>query len=202
MGRIVKVYDKATNELINEFDSIEAVAYEYDLGRETIRKSINGINIKGDVYFRSEGDTPFTNRKTRVYWYDNNTNRLLGVYDSALEASQKTGIPVATIRNNLSGKTKTVWKKKYYFRSPQVEFNPKNPEPYIQKGKPKKWLQKAVDVYDAETDELLKECESLTEAANFIGVKSGRVASHLSYIPKIKHQPTIHKKYYCKYHNE
>ncbi|MCM1439608.1 MAG: NUMOD1 domain-containing DNA-binding protein [Roseburia sp.] len=84
ISRIVKVYDKATNELINEFDSIEAVAYEYDLGRETVRKSINGIDIRGDVYFRSEGESPFTNRKTKVYWYDKNTNQLLGVFDSAL----------------------------------------------------------------------------------------------------------------------
>lgn len=201
ISRIVKVYDKATNELINEFDSIEAVAYEYDLGRETVRKSIKGINIRGDVYFRCEGESPFTNRKTKVYWYDKNTNQLLGVFDSALQASQKTGIPVATIRNNLCGRAKTVWKK-YRFESPQVEFKPKNPEPYIQKGQPKKWLYKPIDVYDATTNEVLKECESLTEAANFIGCTTARVATHLAYIPTRKKQPTIYKKYYCKYHNE
>jgi len=87
MGRIVKVYDKATNELINEFDSIEAVAYEYEISRETVRKSINGKDIRGDVYFRSDDEHPFTNRKTKVYWYDNKTNNLLGVFNSALEAS-------------------------------------------------------------------------------------------------------------------
>lgn len=201
-GREVKAYDKATNELVGVFDSIANAAYEFDISEETIRKNLLGSNIRGDVYFVSEREHPFTNRKTKVYWYENDTNKLLGVFDSALEASQKTGIPVATIRNNLCGRAKTVWKKQYRFTSPQIEFKPEHPEPYIQKGMSKDWLKKAIDVYDAETDELLKECESLTEAANFIGVKTGRVASHLKYIPKYKHQPTIHKKYYCKYHNE
>lgn len=201
-GREVKAYDKATNELVGVFDSATNAAYEFDIDYQTVKRSIQGKDIKGDVYFISEDESPFTNRKTKVYWYDNKTNELLGVFDSALEASQKTGIPASTIRNNLYGRTKTAAKKQYYFRSPIVEFKPEHPEPYIQKGKSKDWLKKGVDVYDVETDELLKECDSVTEAANFIGVDSGRIVSHLKYKPKYKHQPTIHKKYYCKYHNE
>lgn len=201
-GREVKAIDKATGEVVGIFDSATNAAYEFDIDYQTVKRSIQGKDIKGDVYFVSEGDSPFTNRKTKVYWYDNKTNELLGVFDSALEASKQSGIPAATIRGNLYGRTKTVAKKQYYFRSPTVEFKPEHPEPYIQKGKSKDWLKKAVDVYDAETDELLKECDSVTDAANFIGVDSGRIVSHLKYKPKYKHQPTIHKKYYCKYHYE
>lgn len=202
MGREVKAIDKATNEVVQVFDSIVNAAYEFDIDEETVRKSIQGREIRGDVYFVSEGESPFTNRKTKVYWYDNKTGLLLGIFDSALEASQETGIPVSTIRNNLAGRAKTVWKKQYRFTSPQVEFKPEHPEPYIQKGKPKEWLWKAVDVYDAKTDELLKECASLTEAAKFIGCNTGRITSHLKYKPKIKHLTTIYNKYYCKYHDE
>lgn len=202
ISREVKAIDKATNEVVQVFDSITNAAYEFDLDYQTVKKSIQGKNIKGDVYFISEGEHPFTNRKTKVYWYDNRTNELLGVFDSALEASQKTGIPASTIRNNLAGRAKTVWKKQYRFTSPDIEYKPEHPEPYIQKGMSKNWLKKAVDVYDAETDEILKECDSVTEAAKFIGCKTGNVTSHLKYKPKYKHQVTIYKKYYCKYHNE
>ncbi len=202
ISREVKAIDKATNEVVSVFDSITVAAYEYDIDVETVRKSIQGREIRGDVYFTSEGEHPFTNRKTKVFWYDNKSGSLLGTFDSALEASQKTGIPVSTIRNNLKGRTKTVWKKQYRFTSPDVEYKPEHPEPYIQKGRSKDWLKKAVDVYDAETDELLKECDSATEAANFIGCKTGNITSHLKYKPKIKHRPTIYKKYYCEYHNE
>ncbi len=87
MGRIVKVYDKATDELINEFDSVALAAYEYEISDDTVRKSIKGKNIRGDVYFRSEDGIKYVNRKTKVYQYELKTNRLLAVYDSALEAS-------------------------------------------------------------------------------------------------------------------
>ncbi len=203
MGIEVKVYDATTDELIGEFDSVANAAYEYEVSQETIRKSNKGIPIKGNIYFRyGKQDREYTNKAKQIIWYDAQTDQVLGRFNSALEASAKTGIPVPTIRNNCKGVTKTVWKKKYYFRSPSIEFAPKNPEPYIQKGMSKDWLKKAVDVYDVNTDELLGEFDSVTAAAKFIGCKSSNVTGNLRDIPKYKHQRTIYKKYYCKYHNE
>lgn len=132
MGKEVKVYLTKTDELVGEFDSIAAASYEYEVSDETIRKSAKGITIKGEYYYRiDEGTTKYRNNKTRVNWYDANTNALLGSFESALEAHYKTGIPVSTIRNNCRGWSKTVCKKQYYFRSPDIEFKPIHPEPYI-----------------------------------------------------------------------
>lgn len=199
----VKVYDATTNEQIGVFDSASVAAYEFDVSRETVRKSNKGIPIKGNIYFRyGEIDRAYTNKAKSVIWYDAKTDAVLGRFKSALEASNKTGIAVSTIRNNCSGVTKTVCKKKYYFRSPEIEFKPIHPEPYIQKGKPKPELHKAVDVFSIETDELVGTFESLSAAAEFIGCSPNRVSSNINYIPKRKRQSTIFKKYYCKYHNE
>lgn len=199
----VKVYDATTNEQIGVFDSTSIAAYEFDVSRETIRKSNKGIPIKGNIYFRyGESDREYTNKAKAVIWYDAKTDAILGRFNSALEASNKTGIAVSTIRNNCRGITKTVCKKQYYFRSPEIEFKPIHPEPYIQKGKPKPELQKAVDVFNIETDELLGTFNSLSAAAEFIGCSPNRVSSNINYIPSRKRQSTIFKKYYCKYHNE
>lgn len=65
-GREVKAYDKATNELVGIFDSATNAAYEFDIDYQTVKKSIQGKDIKGDVYFRSEDESPFTNRKAKV----------------------------------------------------------------------------------------------------------------------------------------
>ncbi len=199
----VKVYDATTDELIGTFDSTSVAAYEYEVSRETIRKSNKGIPIKGNIYFRyGEADREYTNKAKSVIWYDAKTDAILGRFNSAVEASNKTGIPVSTIRNNCSGVTKTVCKKKYYFRSPEIEFKPIHPEPYIQKGKSKDWLKKAVDVYSVETDELIGTFDSFSAAAKFIGCSPNRVSSNVNYIPSRKKQSTIFKKYYCKLHNE
>lgn len=128
----VKVYDATTDELIGTFDSTSVAAYEYEVSRETIRKSNKGIPIKGNIYFRyGEVDREYTNKAKSVIWYDAKTNAILGRFNSAVEASNKTGIPLSTIRNNCRGITKTVCKKKYYFRSPEIDFKPIHPEPYI-----------------------------------------------------------------------
>lgn len=199
----VKVYDATTNEQIGVFDSTSIAAYEFDVSRETIRKSNKGIPIRGNIYFRyGESDREYTNKAKAVIWYDAKTDAILGRFNSAVEASNKTGISLSTIRNNCRGVTKTVCKKKYYFRSPEIEFKPIHPEPYIQKGKPKPELCKAVDVFSIETDELLGTFNSLSAAAEFIGCSPNRVSSNINYIPSRKRQSTIFKKYYCKYHNE
>lgn len=199
----VKVFDATTNEQIGVFDSTSIAAYEFDVSRETIRKSNKGIPIKGNIYFRyGESDREYTNKAKAVIWYNAKTDAILGRFNSAVEASNKTGIPLSTIRNNCRGITKTVCKKQYYFRSPEIEFKPIHPEPYIQKGKPKPELQKAVDVFSIETDELLGTFNSLSAAAEFIGCSPNRVSSNINYIPSRKRQSTIFKKYYCKYHNE
>ena len=100
------------------------------------------------------------------------------------------------------GYQKTVDKKQYIFRSDGVEFKPNHPEPYIQKGQSKNWLKKAVDVFEVGTDELLGTFESVTAAANFIGCKTSNVTQNCKSRLKYKHQATIYKKYYCKYHYE
>lgn len=199
----VKVYDATTNEQIGVFDSTSIAAYEFDVSRETIRKSNKGIPIKGNIYFRyGEADREYTNKAKAIVWYDAKTDAILGRFNSAVEASNKTGIPLSTIRNNCRGITKTVCKKKYYFRSPEIEFKPIHPEPYIQKGKPKPELQKAVDVFSIDTDELIGTFDSFSAAAKFIGCSPNRVSSNVNYIPSRKKQSTIFKKYYCKLHNE
>lgn len=199
----VKVYDATTDELIGTFDSTSVAAYEYEVSRETIRKSNKGIPIKGNIYFRyGEADREYTNKAKSVIWYDAKTDAILGRFNSAVEASNKTGIPLSTIRNNCRGITKTVCKKKYYFRSPEIDFKPIHPEPYIQKGKPKPELQKAVDVFSIDTDELIGTFDSFSAAAKFIGCSPNRVSSNVNYIPSRKKQSTIFKKYYCKLHNE
>lgn len=202
-GIEVKVYDATTNEQIGVFDSVAAASYEYEVSQETIRKSNKGIPISGNIYFRyGEANREYTNKAKQVIWYDAQTDAVLGKFNSSLEASQVTGIPVSTIRNNLYGRSKSVCKKKYYFRSPAIEYNPKNPEPYIQKGMRKDWLRKAVDVYSVETDEIIGTFDSVTEAAKFIGCKTSNVTANLKGNWKYKHQGTIYKKYYCKYHDE
>ena len=199
----VKVYDATTNEQIGVFDSTSIAAYEFDVSRETVRKSNKGIPIKGNIYFRyGKSDREYTNKAKAVIWYDAKTDAILGRFNSAVEASNKTGIPLSTIRNNCRGITKTVCKKKYYFRSPEIEFKPIHPEPYIQKGKSKDWLKKAVDVYSVETDEVIDSFDSITEAAKFIGCKASNITANINGSWKYKHQGTIYKKYYCKYHNE
>lgn len=199
----VKVYDATTNEQIGVFDSASIAAYEFDVSRETIRKSNKGIPIKGNIYFRyGESDREYTNKAKAIVWYDAKTDAILGRFNSAVEASNKTGIPLSTIRNNCRGITKTVCKKKYYFRSPEIEFKPIHPEPYIQKGKPKPELQKSVDVFTIDTDELIGTFDSFSAAAKFIGCSPNRVSSNVNYIPSRKKQSTIFKKYYCKLHNE
>lgn len=202
-GKEILIYDAQTDELIGQFDSVSAASYEYEVSDETINKSCKGLPIKGDYYFR-EGkcDVAYTNQKRKVYQYDAKTGLLLNEFESALEAHQKTGIPVSTIRNNCRGVTKTVCKKQYIFRSPDIEYKPIHPEPYIQKGKPKPKLQKAVDVFSIETDELLGTFDSLSAAAQFIGCKPSNISTNINDIPKRKTQRTIYKKYYCRLHNE
>lgn len=202
MGIEVKVYNASTDELIQVFDSVACASYELEVSKETIRKSNKGIPIKGNIYFRyGKLDRDYTNKAKQVVWYDANTDEILGTFNSALEASYVTNIPVPSIRNNCKGVTKTVCKKQYYFRSPQIEFKPIHPEPYIQKGISKEHLKKAVDVFDLDGD-LVGTFDSVTEAANFIGCKASNITSNIRRIPKKKHQRTIYKKYYCKYHNE
>lgn len=94
----VKVYDATTNEQIGVFDSASIAAYEFDVSRDTVRKSNKGIPIRGNIYFRyGEIDRAYTNKAKSVIWYDAKTDAILGRFNSTLEASNKTGIPVSTI---------------------------------------------------------------------------------------------------------
>lgn len=203
-GIEVKMYDAKTGELLQVYDSIAIAAYEEGISAKAIQNNLKGITkqTKEGYIFKSDQEVGLPKNHYKVRMYDANTNELLDTFSSLSEASEVTGYNRSVIWKNLIGMQKTVDKKQYIFRSDGLEYKPEHPEPYIQKGRSKDWLKKAVDVYDIETDELLKECDSVTEAANFIGVDSGRIVSHLKYKPKYKHQPTIHKKYYCKYHNE
>lgn len=202
-GIEVKVYDATTDELIGEFDSVAIASDEYGVSQETIRRSNKGIPISGNIYFRyGETNRKYTNKAKSVIWYDAKTGVILGRFNSALEAHQETGIPLSTIRGNCRGVTKTVCKKKYYFRSPEIEFKPIHPEPYIQKGRSKDWLKKAVDVYSVESDNVIGSFGSITEAAKYIGCNPSTVSTNIGNRLKYKHQGTIYKKYYCKYHNE
>lgn len=202
-GIEVKVYYASTDELIGEFDTIDAASYEYEVSAKAIKNSILGKtkSIKG-LYFRSDDLVNVPKNHYEVKMYEADTNRLLHTFSSLAEASRVTGYPASVIWKNLTGYQKTVDKRQYIFRSEGVEYKPKHPEPYIQKGQSKNWLKKAVDVYSVEEDELLGTFESVTAAANFIGCKSSAVTVNCKSRLKYKHQGTIYKKYYCKYHNE
>lgn len=201
MGIEVKVYDASTDELIGVFDSISTASYEYEVSPTAIKNSILGKtkSVKG-LYFRSDDviNTPKNHYEVRMY--DAQTNQLLHTFSSLQEASNVTKIPKGCIWKNLTGLQKTVNKKQYIFRCDAIEYKPNNPEPYIQKGVSKP--RKAVDVFDVETDELLGTFQSQTAAANFIGCKSSAVCINIKGNLKHKHQGTIYKKYYCKYHYE
>lgn len=196
-GIEVKVYDATTDEQIGIFDSIAIAADEYDVSRGTIMRSNKGIPIKGNIYFRYKG---YTKKAKTIIQYDTKTNIILNRFNSALEASNKTGIPKSTILNNCRGINKTVCKKKYYFRSPDIEYKPINPEPYIQKGVRKGGI--AVEVYNNDSGELVGVYNSMNEAADAIGVKSSQIYSSIHYKPTIKPKSLIKKKYYCKLHYE
>lgn len=200
-GIEVKVYDATTDEQIGVFDSIATAAYEYDVSRGTIIRSNKGIPIRNNIYFRCEkSDRGYTNKAKVVIQYDAKTNTMINRFNSALEASKKTGISVSVIRNNCRGVTKTVCKKKYYFRSPDIEYKPINPEHYIQRGVRKGGI--AVEVYNNDSGELVGVYNSMNEAADAIGVKSSQIYSSIHYKPTIKPKSLIKKKYYCKLHYE
>lgn len=203
MGIEVKVYDASTDELLGVFDTIQLASYEYEVSPNAIKDCILGFreSVKG-YYFRSDDQVNVPKNHYEVRQYDAKTNRLINTFSSLAEASRATGYRASTIRNNLTGYLKTVDKKQYIFRSDAIEFNPANPDPYIQKGRKKEWLRKAVDVFDANTDELLGTFETVTEAANFIGCNASTVTINIKSKLKYKHQGTIYKKYYCKYHYE
>ena len=202
-GVEVKVYDADTNELIGEFDTIQLASYEYEVSPKAIKDCILGFrdSVKG-LYFRSEDQVNVPKNHYEVRQYDAKTNQLINTFSSLSEASRATGYTRGTIWKNLAGLQKTVDKKQYIFRSDAIEYSPANPEPYIQKGMKKEQIRKAVDVYSVETDDLVGSFDSLTDAANFIGCKVSNITANLKGNLKYKHQRTIYKKYYCKYHNE
>ena len=201
-GIEVRVYDANTDELLGVFDTIQITAYEYEVSPNTIKDCILGFRESVKGFFRSDYEVNIPKNHYEVRQYDAKTNVLINTFSSLAEASNATGYSRGTIWKNLTGLQKTVDNKQYIFRSDAIEFNPTHLEPYIQKGRKKDWLKKAVDVFDIETDELLGTFESVTEAANFIGCKPSTVTLNLKSKLKYKHQGTIYKKYYCKYHDE
>lgn len=202
MGIEVKMYDAATNELISIFDSISAASYEYDISVSAIKRNLQGKtkSTKGYI-FRSDKlpNKPYKHYIIRMY--DVATDKWIKVFDCLEQAANETGISKSTIWKNLTGLQKTVCKKQYYFRSDDIEYKPKNPEPYIQKGKPKQQLRGKVDVFDAD-DELVGTFDSLTAAAQFIGCKPSQVTYNIKASLKYKERGLIYKKYYCKLHRQ
>lgn len=202
-GIEVRVYDATTDEQIGVFDSIDAASYEYEVSANAIKNSILGKtkSVKG-LYFKSEDEINTPKNHYKVRMYDAQTNQLLHTFNTLSEASDATCISKGTIWKNLVGLQKTVCKRQYIFRSDGIEYKPKHIEPYIQKGKSKDWLKKAVDVYSIESDEVIGTFDSISEAAKFIGCKASNITANIKGGLKYKHQGTIYKKYYCKYHNE
>ena len=197
--REVKVYDATTDELIGTFDAIKFAAYECEVSEVMIRRVLNGeIKSAKGMYFTS--DTPKNFKHYKVYQYDAKSGELINTFSCLEEAARETGIHKATIRNNLVGNTKTVNKKQFIFKCDELEYKPKNPEPYIQKGVSRDENKKSVDVFDCMTNELIGTFKSVGEAADFIGCNSARVSQSLRIKPKNKSYGTIYKKYYCKYH--
>lgn len=197
----VKVYDSNTDELIGVYDSINIASYECEVSANAIKNSILGktTSIKG-MYFRSEDKINQPKNHYKIDMYDAKTGELLNTFDYLEQAANETGISKVNIWRNLKGIQKTVCKKQYIFKSDGLEYKPKHPEPYIQKGVSKECNKKAVDVYSCETNELLGTFDSVTKAAEFIGCKAGQVSMSLRNKPKRKQYGTIYKKYYCKYH--
>lgn len=200
----VKMYDALTGELIQVYDSITTASYEEDISVKAIVNNLKGITkqTKQGYVFKTDQEVGKPLNHYEVRMYDVTTNKLLQTFDCLERAAEVTGINKSTIWKNLRGIQKTVCNRKYYFRSNSIEYKPKHPEPYIQKGKSKNWLKKPIDVYDAITDELIKTFDSITEASKFIGCKTGTIGNNLKGGLVHKHQRTIYKKYYCKYHYE
>lgn len=61
----------------------------------------------------------------KVDMYDAQTGRWLKSYSSIKEAADDTGIDISSISSNIRGRRRTVYKKQYYFRSKQVEYQGK-----------------------------------------------------------------------------
>lgn len=112
MGIEVKVYDASTDELIGEFDTIDAASYEYEVSAKAIKNSILGKtkSIKG-LYFRSDDLVNVPKNHYEVRMYEADTNRLLHTFSSLAETSRVTGYPASVIWKNLTGYQKTVDKR-------------------------------------------------------------------------------------------
>lgn len=121
--------------------------------------------------------------------YDAKTGRWLASYLSITEASLLTGYSKATISKAIRGAIRTVDKKRYIFRSPNVEYKPRpksNMANY--KGKP-------VKLYES-NGAFIKRFASQTEAAKFIGVTPAQITYNLKGQTNL-----IKKQYYLKYAN-
>lgn len=121
--------------------------------------------------------------------YDAKTGRWLASYLSITEASLLTGYSKATISKAIRGTIRTVDKKRYIFRSPNVEYKPRpksNMANY--KGKP-------VKLYES-NGAFVKRFANQKEAAKFIGVTPAQITYNLKGQTNL-----IKKQYYLKYAN-
>ena len=108
---------------IKRYESVTQAAKENHLSKQGISKSCNDCSKTCGGYFWSYNDTigvrqydPTKNHPPyKIYQYDYDGKKLINIYASAKEASEKTGIATYNIYACLSGKRKHagkfIWKK-------------------------------------------------------------------------------------------
>lgn len=106
-GITVKIYDKFSNILINEFPSLNSAAKFMNVHPTTISRIFNrGISYNNYIY-------KFEIKNLKIFVYDIN-NKLINILVNKKEASKVYNIPKTTLHNYIkSGK---LFKEKYYFR--------------------------------------------------------------------------------------